>query len=57
MDIYDDFLLKTTAENIYKPTAKRAKSACRVYTVVESDTDKYIVLLFIQHRIHSQIKR
>ena len=41
MDIDDDLLLKLTAENVYKLTAKRAKSACRFYAAEESDTHEY----------------
>ena len=29
IDIYDDFPLKMTAENVHKPSVKRAKSARR----------------------------
>ena len=38
MDIYDDFLLKMTAESVYKPTAKRAKSACRFHAAEKNNT-------------------
>ena len=56
INIDDDFLLRMTAENVYKPMAKRAKSASRFYTAQESDTHEYIVIVFIQHRVHSRIK-
>ena len=56
MDIDDDLLLKMRAENVCKPTAKSAKSACRFYAAEKSETHEWIVLGFIEHIIHSQIK-
>ena len=37
MDIDDDLLLKITVENVYKPTAKRSKSAPRFYAAENSE--------------------
>ena len=36
MDINNALLLKMTAKNVYKPTAKTAKSACRFYAAEKS---------------------